>query len=134
MSGPRSPQGKARLSGAKTSRWSNRRAVSTRQSETEIDMRTTSKTAVAASLAALLLGLTATASNADGRWSGGGWHHGWHGGGWGPAVGLGIAGGLATGAIIGSMTPPYAYNGCYQSQPIYDAYGNYVGNQTVNVC
>jgi hypothetical protein len=49
-------------------------------------------------------------------------------------VGLGIAGGLATGAVIGSMTAPYAYNGCYQSQPIYDTSGNYVGNQTVNVC
>jgi hypothetical protein len=81
---------------------------------------TTSKTAVAASLAALLLGLTATASNADLWWGGGGWHHGWHygwhGGGWGPAIGS------------------YAYSRCYQSRPIYDAYGNYVGNQTVNVC
>jgi hypothetical protein len=69
-----------------------------------------------------------------GGWRGGGWHGGgggWHGGGWaGPAV----VGGLAAGALLAA---PYAYgynNGCYQYQPIYDAYGNYIGQQPVRVC
>ncbi len=106
-------------------------------------MRTMSKNIVATSLTALLIGLTATTSDAafvghgrtGGAWHGGGWHGGRHGGGWGPGVGLGIAGGLATGAIVGSLAAPYAYGGCYQQyQPVYDAAGAYIGSQLVNVC
>jgi uncharacterized membrane protein len=73
-----------------------------------------------------------------GGWHGGGWHGGgWHGGGWaGPAV----VGGLAAGALLAA---PYAYGngygyggygGCQSYAPIYDAYGNYVGQQLVNGC
>ncbi len=81
---------------------------------------------VAASLAALLVGASATTSEAAfrfggggfqgggacggfGGWHGGGWGWrggGWYGGGWGP----GVWGGLAAGAIIGSaLAAPYAY-------------------------
>ena len=68
-----------------------------------------------------------------GAWRGGGWHRGWGGGGWwGPAV----VGGLAAGAIA---TSPYwagnGYgNGCWTYQPVYDAYGRYIGQQSVNIC
>jgi hypothetical protein len=42
-----------------------------------------------------------------------------------------VIGGLAAGAIAGSWA---AQNSCYQVQPMYDAYGNFIGNQTVYVC
>jgi hypothetical protein len=72
---------------------------------------------------------------------GGGWHGGgWRGGGWaGPAV----VGGLAAGALLAA---PYAYGygygpygyggygGCTSYQPMYDAYGNYLGQQLVSGC
>jgi hypothetical protein len=70
-----------------------------------------------------------------GGWHGGGWHGGgWHGGGWGGAA---VVGGLAAGALLAA---PYAYGngygygGCQSYAPIYDAYGNYVGQQLVNGC
>lgn len=107
----------------------------------------------AVSLTALALGLgtvamTTPASAAmwhgGGGWHGGGWHGGgWHGGGWrggwrGPGWG---AGALAAGAIAGAaLAAPYYYGGydgygsCVSYQPMYDAYGNYVGQQAVNVC
>ena len=73
-----------------------------------------------------------------GGWHGGGWHGGgWHRGGgwWGPAV----VGGLAAGALLAA---PYYYGGygygygnsCTGYSPMYDAYGNYIGQQLVNVC
>jgi hypothetical protein len=74
-----------------------------------------------------------------GGWHGGGWHGGrWHrGGGWaGPA----IVGGLAAGALLaepyayGYGYGPYGYGGCTSYAPIYDAYGNYLGQQLVNGC
>lgn len=42
-----------------------------------------------------------------------------------------MVGGLAAGAIAGSMAAPRS---CYQVEPVYDPYGNYVGDQTVDVC
>ena len=77
-----------------------------------------------------------------GGWHGGGWHGGgghWHGGWAGPA----IVGGLAAGALLAA---PYAYGygygpygyggygGCTAYAPMYDAYGNYIGQQLVNRC
>ncbi|MDF3060394.1 MAG: hypothetical protein K0S06_503 [Microvirga sp.] len=52
--------------------------------------------------------------------------------GWGPAaVGLGVLGAAAVGAAaVGS----YGYDPCVRRQPIYDAWGNPVGSQLVNVC
>ena len=70
-----------------------------------------------------------------GGWHGGGWHGGgWHGGGgwWGPAV----VGGLAAGALLAApYYGGYGYgNSCTAYSPMYDAYGNYIGQQLVNVC
>ena len=90
-----------------------------------------------------------------GGWHGGGWHGGWaggrnwhpgywrggvwYGGWWGPA----IAAGVLTGAAIASYPywgggygyGGYGYGGgCWQYRPTYDAYGNYLGQQSVNVC
>jgi hypothetical protein len=72
---------------------------------------------------------------------GGGWHGGgggWHGGGWG---GPAVIGGLAAGALLGgAYYGGYGgygyggYGGCGQYAPIYDAYGNYLGQQPVNGC
>ena len=89
-----------------------------------------------------------------GGWGGGGWHGGgWHGGGWagrgvwhggywrggswnngwwGPAIAAGVIGGAAIASY------PYwggGYGGgCWQVRPTYDAYGNFLGQQSVNVC
>ena len=71
-----------------------------------------------------------------GGWHGGGWHGGgWHGGVWaGPA----IVGGLAAGALLGGAYyggyGGYGYGGCTSYAPIYDAYGNYIGQQPVRTC
>jgi len=113
-------------------------------------MRTLTKAIAATAVAALLTGATASESFAAFRTGGGGWHGGgggwrgggyrgggwggggWYGGGWGPAIGLGVLGGLTAGAIAGSYYN--GYGGCIQYQPAYDAYGNYVGSQAINVC
>jgi hypothetical protein len=76
-----------------------------------------------------------THGGARGGWQGGG---GWHGGGgrggygwWGPAA----VGGLAAGAFLAAPYYGYSYGGsCSAYSPMYDAYGNYVGQQLVNVC
>jgi hypothetical protein len=124
-------------------------AVPSRHTELRIIMRSALTKVVAVSLSALLVGATATTSEAafaprmaawhgggwhGGGWHGGGWHGGWHGYGWGPALGLGILGG----AIAGSLAAPYAYGygygGCYQDRPVYSPAGIFLGNQLVNVC
>ena len=76
-----------------------------------------------------------------GGWHGGGWHGGgWHGNGWGGGgwAGPAVVGGLAAGALLAA---PYAYGGygygyggCTSYAPIYDAYGNYIGQQPVYGC
>ena len=78
---------------------------------------------------------------------GGNWHGGhggggggghWHNGAWVPAaIGLGILG-LAAGAAAAASDGPYddgpPPDNCMQPRPTYDAYGNYMGRQLVNVC
>ena len=61
-----------------------------------------------------------------GYWNGGVWYNGW----WAPAVVAGAAAGMAAGAIIASS--PAA--NCWQNRPVYDVYGRWLGNRTVNVC
>ena len=97
-------------------------------------MRKSLKNTIAASLAALTLGLSvvgATPASAHNFAHGGhgGWHggHG-HGGFWGPGLALGVVGLAAAGAVAASE-----YN-CTEYRPIYDRWGNYVGRQPVNVC
>jgi len=64
---------------------------------------------------------------------GGGWHGGgWRGRGWGGA-GWGLAG-LAAGAAILGAESGYYGGGCWQSRPVYDAHGHYLGNRNVEVC
>jgi hypothetical protein len=109
-------------------------------------MRSTISKATIAGFAALSLAGTIFATTepvaaatwhggARGGWQGGG---GWHGGGgrggsgwWGPAA----VGGLAAGALLAAPYYGYSYGGsCSAYSPMYDAYGNYVGQQLVNVC
>jgi hypothetical protein len=87
----------------------------------------------------LMASVIATADSAaagywhGGGWHGGGWHGGWHrgwyggAGWWGPAV----VGELAAGALLAA---PYYGDSCYSSRPTYDGYGNYLGQQLVNIC
>ena len=72
--------------------------------------------------AAVVLPVTPAAA----QWRGGGFHGGgWHGGGWG---GRGVWHG-------GYWRGGYGYGGgCWQVRPTYDGYGNYLGQQSVNVC
>jgi hypothetical protein len=72
-----------------------------------------------------------------GGWGRGGWGRGgWGRGGWGwGAAGLGL-GALAVGA---AAYPYYGYGypyggGCWQQQPVYDAYGYFRGYRPVAVC
>jgi hypothetical protein len=115
------------------------------------------KRTVVGSLAALAIGIATVGASAappllpkggaphvahnGGNWHGGGGGNGhWHGGGgggggWGPAaVGLGILG-LAAGAAAASQAGPGPYDdGCTGYRPVYDAYGNYMGQRPVNIC
>jgi hypothetical protein len=68
-----------------------------------------------------------------GGWHGGGhWAGGWHGGrgyGWAPFAAAGVAG-----ALLGADAYYGGYNGCWQSRPVYDGYGHYLGRRNVNMC
>jgi hypothetical protein len=82
----------------------------------------------------LLKGLEAPESP-GGLLHGGGWGGGWRAGGWG--WGPAVVSGLAAGAIVGSLASPYNYGnyGCGAcTVPLYDQWGNYIGNQLVNAC
>jgi hypothetical protein len=64
-----------------------------------------------------------------GVWHGGYWRNGyWNNGWWGPAIAAGVIGGAAIASY------PYWGGGCWQVRPTYDAYGNFLGQQSVNVC
>jgi hypothetical protein len=89
-------------------------------------MRTSVKTAVAGSLAALVLSMSVLGSTpaSAGGW---GWHH--HGFGWGPGIAIGVLGLAAAGAYAASED-----SSCIRERPVYDRYGYYVGTREVNVC
>jgi hypothetical protein len=116
-------------------------------------MRTLTKAIAATSLAALMAASAADPALAafrmggggfhgGGAWRGGGWHGGWGGGGWhggrgyyggGWGWGPAVIGGLAAGALLAAPYYYYGYGGyggCV-SQPVYDAYGNYIGSQPI---
>ena len=118
-------------------------------------MRNSISKAIVAGLASLAMAAVVVlpATPAAAQWRGGGFHGGgWHGGGWGGRGvwhggywrggvwyggwwGPAIAAGVLTGAAIASY--PYwggGYGGCWQVRPTYDGYGNYLGQQSVNVC
>ena len=86
-------------------------------------MRNTVKKTAVATLAALTLSAAVIGATPA---SAGGWHH-YHHSFWGPGIAFGVLG-LAAGAIAASEYE------CVRYQPIYDAYGNYVGRRAVNVC
>jgi hypothetical protein len=121
----------------------------------EVNMRNSISKAAIAGLTALSLAASVFATNESaaaatfrgghgggfhggGGFRGGGRGGGWHGGGgpgwWGPAA----VGGLAAGALLAAPYAygygPYGYGGCTSYQPMYDAYGNYLGQQLVNGC
>ncbi len=107
------------------------------------------KKALIGGLAALTFGLAVAETSTPALAFRGGWHGGWHGGGWGwrgrgwGGRGWGWGGvgaGLALGAVAaGAYGYPYyggyyGYGGCWQQQPVYDAYGNFRGYRPVPVC
>ncbi len=98
-------------------------------------MRTFTAVALAVLTAAALAAAPAPAT-AGPHFGGGGFHGGhggfghggWGHGGWGgPGLAFGIVGGIAATALAAD-----AY--CVRYQPTYDAFGNYMGSQPVNVC
>jgi hypothetical protein len=92
-------------------------------------MRSSLKNTLAASLAALTIGLTLVnpAPASAHNWHPGGFHG--HHGFWGPGLALGVFG-LAASAVAYSS---YEDN-CIEYRPTYDRWGNYMGRQPVNVC
>ena len=64
-----------------------------------------------------------------GYWRGGYWYNGW----WGPAVAAGVLAGAAI-ATYPAWGYGYGGGGCRQYRPIYDGYGNYLGQRWVNLC
>jgi hypothetical protein len=125
------------------SRTHKRRVIPARQEKWRFVMRTSYASSIKFSLVAatLALGLAAAATPASahmphpggggghpggfgphGHWGHGGWGHG----GWGPGFGFGVG--------IGVVDTGYAYDDCIRYRPIYDVYGNYVGQRAVNVC
>ena len=80
-------------------------------------------TAAAGAVAAFGMAATGAAAN---------WYDGW----WGPAIAAGVIGGAAI-ASYPYWGGGYGYGyggGCWQVRPTYDAYGNFLGQQSVNVC
>jgi hypothetical protein len=88
-------------------------------------MNASLKKSVAGTMAALTLAFAvfaAAPASAHPMW----WGH--HGYGWGPWAAAGVIG-LAAGAAIASNS----YD-CTRYQPMYDRWGNYIGDRPVNVC
>jgi hypothetical protein len=95
----------------------------------------TSRKATAAFLAALTFAsaVSVTPASACG-WGRCGYYGGWghhYGYGWGYG-GAGLALGLAAGALAAGAIA--AQTSCTSYRPVYDRWGNYVGQQAVRVC
>jgi hypothetical protein len=90
-------------------------------------MRNTVKKTLVASLAALTLSAAVVSASPASAGGWGGWHHNHGGGYWGPGIAFGVLG-LAAGAMVASQYE------CVRYRPVYDAYGNYVGQRAINVC
>jgi hypothetical protein len=87
----------------------------------------TRKKTIAASLAGLTLSLSLMSVNPTyAHYLSHPGYRDYHGG-WGPGLAIGIFG-LAAGAVIASQVD------CVRYRPIFDADGNYVGRQAVNIC
>jgi hypothetical protein len=102
-------------------------------------MKPSLKMLVAGSMAAVIVAFAAIAPASANPWwphphpygYGYGYGHGWgygHGYGWGPFAAACVIG-LAAGAAIAYDNP-----GCVRYQPMYDNWGNYIGQRAVNVC
>ena len=88
-------------------------------------MRASLKTTIVASLAALTLVAGVVSTDAKPFFKPMGGPHPWHHG-FGPGLAFGVIGaGIAAAAIA---------NSCTVYQPVYDPYGNYLGQQPVNTC
>jgi hypothetical protein len=89
-------------------------------------MNVSLKKAVAGTMAALIVAFAAVAPASAGPWwphPNHFWHHGY---GWGPVA---VVGGIGLGAAIASQD-----YGCVRYQPMYDRWGNYIGQRQINVC
>jgi hypothetical protein len=89
-------------------------------------MNASMKKTVAGTMAAMTLAFAvfaAAPASAGPMWWGNHQHFGW-----GPFAAAGVIG-LAAGAAIASNN----YD-CTRYQPVYDRWGNYIGNRPVNVC
>ena len=87
-------------------------------------MNASLKKTVAGTVAALTLAFAvfAAAPASAGPWP---HHHYW---GWGPYAAVG-----ALGLVAGAAVAANSYD-CTRYQPIYDRWGNYIGERPVNVC
>ncbi len=87
------------------------------------------KKSAAGTMAALTLAFAvfaAAPASAHPMWWG--HHHGWGSHGWGPFAVAGVIG-LAAGAAIASQN-----DDCARYVPVYDHWGNYLGDRPVNGC
>ena len=88
-------------------------------------MKPSLKMLVAGTMATVIVAFAAVAPASANPW----WPHPHHYGyGWGPFAAAGVIG-LAAGAAIASENP-----GCIRYQPMYDNWGNYIGQRAINVC
>ena len=88
-------------------------------------MNASLKKTAAGTMAALTLAFAVFAAAPASAGPGWGWGHHY---GWGPFAAAGVIG-LAAGAAIAANN----YD-CTRYQPVYDRWGNYIGNRLVNGC
>jgi hypothetical protein len=63
----------------------------------------------------------------DWRWHKRYWHNGYWRKGWGGPA-------FVTSVAVGALVACPSYDGCWVYQPTYDSYGDYLGQQCINVC